>query len=81
MRAQLKEGDIIKAKHTVDLINMTAGDYYKVESLMQDYYEARYFLRKCDEGGVGKIGGTLELAIGSLDFWIEDGSIEIFRSS
>ena len=80
MEPMLKEGDIIKAQYSVSLINMNAGDYFKVEQLKQDYYEARYFLRKCDESGVGKIGATLELAVRALDFWIEDGSIQIFRS-
>lgn len=77
MDPRLKQGDIIKAKHSIELINMVAGEYYKVEYLKQDYYESRYFLRKCNENGVGKIGATLELAISSLDFWIQDGSIQI----
>ena len=76
MEPKLKKGDIIKAEQTVDLINITAGDRYKVESLKQDFYEPRYSLRRCNESGRGKIGATLELAITSLDFWIQDGSIQ-----
>ena len=77
---KLKERDIIRLKGGVALLNMEAGDYYRVEYIKKRYYEDRCFLSKCDERGVIKEGDMIDLAVRELDFWINEGSLEVTSS-
>ena len=64
----IKAGDMIQAREAVALLNIEAGDYYRVEYIKKQYNEERCFLSKCDERGVIKEGDMIDLAVRELDF-------------
>jgi len=78
---KLKERDIIRVKGKVALLNMEAGDYYRVEYIKERYNEERCFLSKCDARGVIKEGDMIDLAVRELDFWINEGSLQVISSA
>ena len=80
-QTKLKEGVMIKVNETVAVVNMDAGDYYKVEAIKRDYYEEFYCLSECDENGVIEEGGVVDIPARSLDYWVDTDSIVIISSA